>query len=165
MNRKTLLAGLPILGLLLITMGAGRVAEPSITKGPYPMLPTTQSVTICWVSVEETTGGVVHYGDGKTVTESGPKTRYHRVTITGLKPYTRYSYQVTQESQTSEPASFLTTAKPDQAFHFTAYGDCRTQPDKHAAVIQRMAAFHPDFVVQTGDLVADGTKEDQRCSS
>ena len=148
--------------MALLTVGVSRAGEPgTIVKGPYPMMPTTYSVAICWVSAEESSGGTVRYGKIGVATETGPKTRYHRVVITGLKPYTRYPYRVTQGAETSEPATFLTAAPPKQPFKFVAYGDCRTQPDKHTAVVQRILAFQPDFVVQTGDLVADGTVEPQ----
>ena len=42
-----------------------------------------------------------------------------------------------------------------------AYGDNRTQPKVHAAVLERMSQFKPDFIVQTGDQVANGTIEAQ----
>ena len=163
MSLKTFLRGLAPVVLFASAHGAWA----DIAKGPYPMLPTTDSVTVCWVSDAETGGGTVQYASGvganpakgATVTEKGAKTRYHHLTIHGLKPYTRYAYQVTDGAKKSDSATFLTAAPPTQSFHFIAYGDCRTQPDKHTAVLKRMMTFHPDFVLQTGDLVADGTNE------
>ena len=179
MNKHPLLCTLAAATIFLVPVTAVRVfgqapdaAAPissGVAKGPYPMLPTLHSVTVCWVTDTETTGGSVRYSPGttlesdpqreKSAQETGPKTRYHRVTIDGLAPYTRYAYQVTESGKTATAATFLTAAPADQPFHFIAYGDCRTQPEKHAAVLHRMMAFHPDFVVQTGDLVADGTNE------
>ncbi len=170
---RSLLAFALLAASLTATLAA-KIQSPAtdttgVVKGPYPMLPTMDSVTVCWVSDAETTGGSVRLAPavtanpatGKTVTESGAKTRYHRLKIAGLKPYTRYAYQVTEGGKASKPATFLTAPKPDQPFHFIAYGDTRTQPDKHASVIARVLTFHPDFVIQTGDLVADGTNESQ----
>jgi len=43
-----------------------------------------------------------------------------------------------------------------QSFTFVAYGDTRSHPADHAAVVREIVKLHPEFVVQTGDLVADG---------
>jgi len=156
-------------GLVGFLFMAASSRANALVKGPYLTLPTTDGVTVNWVSDTESTGGTVRYAEGATanpaggaaVTESGAPSRYHHVHIGHLKPYTRYAYQVTEGGQTAAMATFLTAATPDRPFHFVAYGDCRTQPARHAAVLARIAAFHPDFVVQTGDLVANGTNEPQ----
>jgi acid phosphatase type 7 len=155
---------LTLLAALYSVSGAYAIG---IAKGPYLMHPTTSTITVCWVSDDETTGTVtyapapaVSSSSGKTVTESA-KTRFHRVRITGLRPYTRYAYRVTCDGQTSAAATFLTAALPGRPFKFVAYGDTRTQPEKHGAVVDRIAAFRPDFVLQTGDQVANGEDEAQ----
>ena len=43
-----------------------------------------------------------------------------------------------------------------QKFTFVAYGDTRTNPLAHAAVIKEIIGLHPEFVLQSGDLVSDG---------
>jgi hypothetical protein len=165
MKSRNLLSRVAAIAWLIGVAASARAAE--ITHGPYLMLPSTDSVTVCWVSDTETTGGAVRYAPGetgnptagKTAAETGAATRYHRVKIAGLKPYTRYAYTVTESGKTTPRSTFLTAAPRLQPFHFIAYGDCRTQPERHAAVIARMMTFHPDFVLQTGDLVANGTNE------
>ncbi len=47
-------------------------------------------------------------------------------------------------------------APQDQKFTFVAYGDTRSNPVAHARVIQEIVALHPEFVLQSGDLVSDG---------
>jgi 3',5'-cyclic AMP phosphodiesterase CpdA len=42
-----------------------------------------------------------------------------------------------------------------------AYGDTRTNAEAHAAVLAQIAKFQPDFILQTGDLVENGTNEAQ----
>ncbi len=42
-------------------------------------------------------------------------------------------------------------------FVFVAYGDTRTNPDAHRAVVGEIVRMRPEFVVQTGDLVAQGS--------
>lgn len=137
-----------------------------ITKGPYLQNATTTGITVCWVSENETTGKVTCQksegapaGESSTAADTTPA-RYHRVQVVGLSPYTRYDYTVTCDGQQAE-GTFLTAALPSQPFKFVAYGDNRTQPQKHAAVLARMMPFRPDFVIQTGDQVADGENEKQ----
>ena len=44
-------------------------------------------------------------------------------------------------------------AKP---FTFVAYGDTRSNPVAHAAVVKEIVSLRPEFVIQSGDLVSDG---------
>jgi len=54
--------------------------------------------------------------------------------------------------------TFRTAAGPDQTkFTFVAFGDTRTQHQPHQAVVDRIVALEPDFVLHTGDLVAMGS--------
>lgn len=41
-------------------------------------------------------------------------------------------------------------------FTFAVYGDTRTNPVEHAVIIQELLRLHPEFVLQSGDLVSDG---------
>ena len=41
-------------------------------------------------------------------------------------------------------------------FTFVVYGDTRSDPTAHAAVIHEIVGLHPEFVLQSGDLVSDG---------
>src|SRR5579884_3526057 len=149
---------------VLLAAVALALASPSadaagISKGPYLQLVSTRSVMVCWVS-DDDEPGTVRFGAGH---ESGRRVddrprRLHRVTLKGLDPYTRYRYSVECGGQTAQ-GSFTTAPPAGQPFHFAVYGDTRTDPAVHAAVLARMLTFHPDFVIQTGDLVADGTDE------
>lgn len=130
-----------------------------IDKGPYLMNPTTTGITVCWVSSEPEKGTVTVRGVSAVVNEGVPA-RYHRVKLTGLKPYKQYSYGV-ECGGDKKVGTFRTSAPAGQPFKFVAYGDTRTQPRIHAAVLDRMMRFSPDFVLQSGDQVADGTNEAQ----
>ena len=48
-----------------------------------------------------------------------------------------------------------------EKFTFVAYGDTRTNPDAHARVIHEIVGLHPEFVLQSGDLVSDGRNPKQ----
>ena len=151
--------GLKLAALAMMMNGCKGVQASGIEQGPYLMNPTQTEITVCWVSDKATTGTVSLTGSKKTATDSAA-TRYHRVKMTGLKPYTHYNFSVACEGVT-KTGSFITAAPKGHGFKFVAYGDNRTQPKVHASVLAKMSEFKPDFVVQTGDQVANGDNEDQ----
>lgn len=146
-----------VVSLLLVSRAA---VAGGIEKGPYIQNPTTDGIVVCWVTDTETTG-TVRYGE-KTTDEGTARddkpTRYHKVRISGLKRDTHYRYLV-EDGTAKEEGSFVTAPAEDKPFQFAVYGDNRGDAAVHALVLARMMQFHPDFVIQTGDLVADGTDE------
>ena len=46
-------------------------------------------------------------------------------------------------------------------YTFVAYGDTRSQPDVHRRIIAEIVKVRPEFVVQSGDLVANGRNKAQ----
>src|SRR5579862_6264983 len=161
MNRLTMPAmAAGILALLVRAAGASGIA-----KGPYLMSPTLSSITVCWVSSTNARGTVEFAPERQTgaasttgtVREERP-TEYHRVILNGLQAYTRYRYSVECDGQT-ETGSFITAAPRNQPFKFVAYGDNRTQPAVHASVLAGIMKFEPDFIINTGDQVANGSNE------
>ncbi len=46
-------------------------------------------------------------------------------------------------------------------YRFIAYGDTRSNPMTHAAIIAEIVGLKPEFVLQTGDLVSDGRNKKQ----
>jgi 3',5'-cyclic AMP phosphodiesterase CpdA len=53
--------------------------------------------------------------------------------------------------------SFKTAPSGPADFEFVVYGDTRTRHDVHRSVISAVLKYaHPDFILHTGDLVADG---------
>lgn len=149
---------LPALLALAAQAGAGSI------QGPYLQEARTDSMTVCWATSTESRG-TVEYREtdrGERFRRVGERrnTRYHRVRLAGLRPYTRYEYRVECSGQRRE-GSFRTAPLPSQPFHFAVYGDTRTQADQHARVVRSIQRFHPDFAIQTGDLVENGTAEAQ----
>ena len=47
-------------------------------------------------------------------------------------------------------------AAKNTPFMFVAYGDTRSQPDAHRIVVKYLVSLHPEFALQTGDLVDNG---------
>ena len=52
-------------------------------------------------------------------------------------------------------------AQAGEKFTFVAYGDTRSNPDVHARVIAAIVRQHPEFVLQSGDLVSNGGNPNQ----
>ena len=131
-----------------------------LTRGPYLQSVTTDSIIVVWETGLPSPGEVA-YGEtaeyGSNATDPEMDTR-HAVTLTGLTPYTVYHYRVESSgTPLSEDVTFRTAAGPDQTeFTFVAFGDTRTQHQVHQAVVDRIVALEPDFVLHTGDLVTHG---------
>jgi acid phosphatase type 7 len=102
---------------------------------------TTQTIT--WKTTAASSTGQVQYGEataagvfpGKAVkvealaepfpAETGNMTVYS-VTLTGLKPGTRYLYRVGDGVEWSEPSSFITEANSISGFKFLVFGDSQS---------------------------------------
>jgi hypothetical protein len=104
--------------------------------------------------------GQVEYGMttslGTTAGNATPAT-IHEIALTGLLDNARYYYRVTSGGTTSAINSFATApATADTPFRFVAYGDTRSYPADHAAVVNAIIPHQPDFVLHVGDYVNSG---------
>lgn len=91
---------------------------------------------------------------GQTV-KTVPVLRSERVTLTGLQANTLYQYE--SFGGEAGKGSFKTAPVGAAQFEFVVYGDNRTRDDVHRMVIQGILKHaNPNFILQTGDLVADG---------
>lgn len=147
------------LAALILLAGTGGCARATgIDQGPYLMQPTQTGITVCWVSDAPSLGEVTV--PGAEAVHDAKATRFHRVKLVGLKPYKRYTFVVTCAGM-RKSGGFITAAPVNKPFKFVAYGDNRTQPRVHTAILERMSLFKPDFILQTGDQVADGNNQAQ----
>jgi len=143
-----------LLALCLVAMAG----DSGFCGGPFVVNVTSKSATIVWlVSGDDV---IVQPPNGAAVLRS-PAYRVEKTTLTGLKPNTRYEYNVPglaggKTSFKTAPAAPTATlaAVP---FDFVAYGDNRTRPEVHQRVVNAILAHGtPDMILQSGDLVADG---------
>jgi hypothetical protein len=150
----------PVLAWMLCLL-AGLPTRPSaaqtpsgekIVGGPFAVNVGARSATVVWL---------VQKGEAAAGTEPGkldkkaPILHAESITLTGLKPGATYYYQSFPGE--AGKGSFKTPPAGAAQFQFVVYGDTRTRHDVHRTVIQGILKYaNPDFVMHTGDLVADG---------
>jgi 3',5'-cyclic AMP phosphodiesterase CpdA len=137
-----------LLPATLLTLAAvGAYAQPAgkLVGGPYVVRVGPDRATVAWV-LEFTEGG-------KSVLHA------QKLTISGLTPGKTYHYDVLGKD---EGKGYFKSA-PDGAsrFRFAIFGDTRSRHEVHQNVVNALAKAEPDFVLHTGDLVADGSKTEQ----
>jgi hypothetical protein len=127
------------------------MADDKIVGGPYAVQVSARGATVVWV-VESAQVSVQAAGQP---VRTAPAFRVEKTTLTGLTPNTKYDYEVAGKSL---KGSFKTAPPPDQPFNFVLYGDNRTRHDVHKNVMAQLLKHGiPDFVIQTGDMVEDGS--------
>jgi Icc-related predicted phosphoesterase len=129
-----------------------------LEKGPYLQNATQKSITICWVSSEEDIG-CVKYGKDKKLkskVKEKNKTRFHQIVLDKLTPETEYFYKISGDGYESEIYKFKTAPKENTPFKFVVFGDTRTRHNVHKTIVEKIISINPDFVINTGDLVANG---------
>ena len=148
--------------VLLAVTAVAHADPPRMLKGPYLQNLAPTSVTVMWHLDAAAPARVVIDGPGGSRAVEVRPARIGEATIDHLVPASRYRYRVEAGGQTWR--GDLTTAPElgaDAPFSFIVMGDTRNGVDSHRRVVERMAQEVPDFVVGTGDMVDDGSREDQ----
>ncbi|MFC1653203.1 metallophosphoesterase [Planctomycetota bacterium] len=147
--------------LTLLLGVAGSAENIVITKGPYVQNITPFSVVIMW-ETDSAAPGRVDFALNTPYPSSVVKTKpveIHEIRLSSLLPDTSYAYSVSSAATMSQTYTFHTAPRIPRSFRFAAYGDSRSYPDSHQAVVQAIIDSAPELVLHTGDLVGYG---DQR---
>ena len=125
-----------------------------IAIGPYIQQMGTKDVTLCWSTIEGES--IIKDSSGKTDTIREYK--QHTIHLGNLEPDTKYEYDVLNDG--SEEGKGTLTTYPDKSipFNFVAIGDSRNRHDVHAKIMEKIKGKNPRFVINSGDLVANGRK-------
>ncbi len=140
------------------SLSSGAHAEPFV-KGPYLQNIRKDAATIMWQS-DPIAAGVVRVrlpGGGEKIVEA-PAAGIHEVTIDGLDAGKRYAYVVETAGQ-SVGGEFRTAPDAAEPFSFVVFGDTRSNADAHRALVDRVRGEVPDFILLTGDMVDDGSRD------
>ncbi|HWQ53896.1 MAG TPA: metallophosphoesterase [Bryobacteraceae bacterium] len=150
MFRKTAL-----IGFLFALLSAAQGQE-KLVGGPVVVNVGSRDATVVWV-VQTSEAKLGLKPDQLTTTV--PVLRAEKVTYSGLKPGLTYHYDVL--GQDSGKGSFQTAPSGPAPFNFIVYGDTRSRHDMHQRIVDAMVKAGPEFVIHTGDLVADGANSEQ----
>lgn len=157
--------------------GPASAAEvTTLIKGPYLQAPTSSSMEIRWEAATKKPG-MVEWGRSPDALNNTTRaqvqtidvTEYinrelavkavahlQRAILTPLEPGTKYCYRVRQGTTVTQTFGFRTVPTRPTRFRFVAYGDNRSYPGDHRKVATGIMSAKPDFVLNTGDLVAHG---------
>ena len=141
-----------LVSLLLLACVTPLLAADKVIGGPLAVNVTARTATVVWIVQSDE--AVMKTADGSEV-HNAPLLHSESVRFTGLKAGNSYQYEV--PGRPDLKGSFKTPPAGEGQFEFVVYGDTRTRHDVHRKVIAALLEHcHPDFAVQTGDLVNDG---------
>ena len=111
-----------------------------------------KDATLCWSTIE----GESIIKDLKGRIDTIREYKQHTIHLANLRPNTEYAYDVLNDG--SEEGKGTLTTYPDEIvpFNFVAIGDSRSRLDVHAKIVEKIMEKNPKFVVNSGDLVANG---------
>lgn len=154
-----------VLGAGFFGPGAGsvaRAASPQLLKGPYLTGLSDGAVDLRFEldGASPATVEIAADGDaGAPRVVEDASSAMHVVHVGGLQPARTYTYDVRVGSgAVAGKGQFTTAPRPgaDAPARFLVYGDDRSDETAHAALVRDLAATPSDFLVNTGDIVADG---------
>lgn len=146
----------PAAAAVAIALAAPAFAE-TLTVKPYVQNVTTSSAILMW-RTDEAQVGQVRFGAGQTVRELAPN-RHHNVQLTGLRPGSEVPYQVLSGDRVVAEGRFRTPPSGAGKARFAIVGDTGSGNANQKAVAKQLAAYRPEFVLHTGDVVYDDGEE------
>ena len=145
-SKESAMKSVALIFALLTASLPGCTAEKLI-GGPFVVHDGPASATVTWI---------VEGGEDT----KAPAMRAVRALYSGLQPGTAYYYDALGRDESR--GSFKTAPRGLSDFQFVVYGDTRTRHDMHRRVIAAVIKHGiPDFVMHTGDLVANGADSAQ----
>jgi hypothetical protein len=153
-----------VVTLMALSRAAGAKRQPiGIVKGPYLTSLSDRGVEIrcelegaAPIAVELSRDG--DDGGAPLRFEDRANVSMHVVRATELAPGATYAYAVRLAGRTVGSGRFSTAPRSDSGAptKFLVYGDDRSDPTAHAAVVRALTAAPSDFLVNTGDMIEDG---------
>ncbi len=141
---------------------AGAVGPAKLSKGPYLTGLSDTGVDVRFeldgTASADVTVVAASNGAAQRVFADGAPAAMHVVHATGLSPGSAYAYTVRVDGKAAGQGRFSTAPVqgPGARLKFLVYGDDRSDPTAHAAVVRALMASPSDFLVNTGDMVEDG---------
>ena len=148
--------------VVFFALGGVASAEPRMLKGPYLQDLAPTSITVMWQLDTAAAAKLTVEGPGGPFTQMVDKVRLAEARVEGLQPSSRYRYRV-EVAGTHWEGEVATAPEVGKAvpFSFIVVGDSRDGVESHRRIVERMSQEVPDFVLGTGDMVDDGSRQDQ----
>jgi len=165
--------------LFIVSLFLQAFATAAITKGPVLLRVNQDRAAVMFETDTPGLGKIIcngpwffnkEYTTTPDIVTREPKTEdsspaakvcIHKAWMDGLKPDRPYRYRVIEPEKDSTEHRFRTIPAKTRNFRFVVYGDTRSRPERHRRVVEQIIKTKPDFVVVTGDLVADGRNYSQ----
>jgi hypothetical protein len=156
-----MLRGLPIACAVAGLAGAAE-ARPRMVKGPYLQAVSPTSITVMWQLEPARPARIVVEGPGGPREQAVTAARLAEASIEGLRPSSRYRYRVIADDASWE-GQFATAPRngEDAPLAYAVIGDTRYGTEPHRKIVERIAREAPAFVLGTGDIVDEGSRQDQ----
>lgn len=147
-----------LLATALVVSSSGTASSWTPSRGPWIADAGTGFLEIRWAPAE---GALVLDTGGawSMTTDAVAVDGIARARVEGLRAGVAYRYRASSGAHSTPVATARTLPAPGSATSFAVFGDTRTNDTPHARVASAIAATNPDFVVNTGDLVDNGTVE------
>ncbi|MBD1260997.1 metallophosphoesterase [Maribacter polysiphoniae] len=130
---------------------AGQTSD-KIAFGPYIQQMSTKDATICWSTLEGEMTITDIAGEKDTIREF----KQHKIHLANLEPDTEYVYDVLNDGSDEGKGKLRTYPDKSIPFNFVAIGDTRSRNNVHKRIIEQVGQLNPRFIVNSGDLVANG---------
>lgn len=150
-----------LLYLILFVLYSCQVAGAKILMSPYLQALTQNSVYVL-VESDKKKEIKVFYQEGNSQTENfcstaftnetSERTYIHKIKLSPLKINTKYKYWLFDKKGEKYSGEFTTLPPAGAAFRFAIMGDCRSNPEIFAKVVEKMKEAKPLFSVYLGDL-------------
>jgi acid phosphatase type 7 len=144
---------------MLATIAIASPAAAGYVRGPYLQDLGTRQVALLFELDSAQTAKLDVIRDKDPIkTATSEKDATHEIVVNGLEPATAYRYTLTLGDGTTEQGSFTTAPEDARPFSFIIYGDNRSNPYAHAAIVATIRKTPSEFLVHTGDMVYDGSQ-------
>ncbi len=136
-------------------------ADARLQKGPY-LMDVGQTHAALLFELTEAAPATVTITSQDDVVQTLPsqESDFHEVVATELEPGTAYDYRVEAGAATAVGSFTTAPAAGEGPVRFLVAGDNRTNAQAHAAVTDAMRRRGGEFVVNTGDMVANGAVDE-----
>ena len=141
--------------VVFLCAASAAFAADKLAGGPYVVYPAAGTATVGWVVEADTVSVSGASGASRRV----PVLQSHKITLTGLRPGETMKYEIPDLpglAAADRSGSFKVPPRGTAPVNFVVFGDTRSRDALHRKVVEAIARTEPDFVVHTGDLVADG---------